>query len=159
MLKRRNMLLLINLLILNSCSLFITTLKIEVPSDFVGWCHVIPNNDSLIQSSPIVDGKYQVDTNGVVLIPKSVFDIKKDHIIKVYDSGSDISNDMRYASTIHRVSPADSLRVDYIHFYLPSKAERKIPNSSDYWREKMDEYLTIRDKLFDSLLKGKKLGF
>ncbi len=44
-------LLLINLIILNSCTLFVDRIKVEVPKDYVGWCYVIPVSDTTVNTS------------------------------------------------------------------------------------------------------------
>jgi hypothetical protein len=151
--------LLINLLILNSCTLFSDNLKVEVQKGFVGWCYVIPVSDRGARASSVVNGKYQVDANGVVLIPASVFDVRKDHVVKVYETEVDISNDMRYAGSVHLANSTDSVKYDYIHFYLPPVQERAISNATQYWRDKMYEYDRIESKNFDSLLKARKIVF
>lgn len=152
------LLLLINLLMLNSCSLFSDTLRLEVPVGYTGWCYVIPVSSNL-PTSPVTDGKYQVDSNGVVLIPASVFDVKKDHLVKVYEGGKDISDDMRYAGSVRRSNSTDTMKYQYIHFYLPSADERAIPDATQYWRDKMYEYRKTGDKGFDSLLKAGRIAF
>ena len=110
-------------------------------------------------ASSVVNGKYQVDANGVVLIPASFFDVRKDHVVKVYEAGVDISNDMRYAGSVHRANSTDSVKYDYIHFCLPAVQERTIPNATQHWRDKMYEYNRIEGKNFDSLLKAEKIVF
>ncbi len=153
------MLLLINLIILNSCTLFIDTIKVEVPKDYVGWCYVIPVSDTTTNASSLIDGKYQIDKDGVVLIPASVLNIKKDHVVKVYDADIDISESMRYAGSVYRTKSEDSSKYEFISFYLPSVNERRIKNGTQYWRDKMYEYNSTGDKKFDSLLKAGKIVF
>jgi hypothetical protein len=143
--------------LLGSCSLFSDTLKVEVPKGFVGWCYVIPLSSKKVSASPVVDGKYQVDTNGVVLIPAYVFDVRKSHVLKVYEESVDISNDNRYAGSVYRTKSTDSIKYNYIHFYLPSLKERSIPDGEEYWREKMDKY--YQSMKFDSLLQVRKIVF
>jgi hypothetical protein len=158
MILKNNILVLIlmSLLILNSCTLLTDTLKVEVPKGFVGWCYVVPVKDGSVKSSRVVDGKYQIDTNGVVLISTAFFDVRKDHIVKVYEDGIDISSDMRYAGSVHRTKP---MKYDYIHFFLPSIEERAIPDATQYWRDKMYEYRGEGDKKFVNLLKSGKIVY
>ena len=126
---------------------------------FVGWCYIIPTSDNSTDISSVVNGKYQVDANGVVLIPASVFDVGKDHVLKVYEAGLDISADIRYTGSVRRANSTDTVKYDYIHFYLPSFKERIIPDATQYWRDKMYEYRSKGDKRFDSLLKSGQIVF
>jgi len=151
--------LLINMLLLSGCTLIYDTLKVEVPKGFVGWCYVIPLTDNNVKASPVVDGKYQIDENGVVFIPTSVFDVKKTYVLKVYEGDEDISDDKRYAGSVYRTKSTDSVKYRYIHFYLPSLKERTIPDAAQYWRDKNYEYTSSKYMKFDSLLQAGKIVF
>ena len=117
---------------LTHCSLFYPTVKVEVPKDYIGWCYVIPVNDTTGINFEVVDGKYRVNDDGIVYVPVSTLNLKDDNVVKVYDNGVDISNAMRYAGNIYKVTD-DGTKYKYIRFYLPSLEERKIADHEQYW--------------------------
>lgn len=140
------------LLLLLSCSSSQTPIKIEVPTEYVGWCYIIPVNDTADFIFRRTHGKYQSDSSGVVYIPSLLFNVKLNNIIEVYDNGIDISNAMRYAGSVYKVD-ADKKKYNYASFYLPSTTERSIDDAEEYWRDKRDFYSHPNIKKFDSLVK------
>jgi hypothetical protein len=78
-------------------------------------------------------------------------------VVKVYEDDKDISDDMRYAGSVHRVKSTDTTQYNYIHFYIPSIEERKFPDAAQYWRDKMPQYKEIESANFDSLLRMNKV--
>lgn len=157
--KNLVIMLLLNMIFLSGCTLVYDTLRVEVPKNYVGWCYIIPLTNTNVKASLVVDGKCQADANGVVLIPANIFDVRKDHIVKVYETGTDISDEMRYAGSVYSTKSTDSVKYNYIHFYLPSMKERTIPDATQYWRDKGYKYDSIGYKKFDSLLKAGNIVF
>jgi len=138
-----------------SCSLFYTTISVEVPSDHAGWCYIIPIKD--ISGITILkdQGMYKMDDNGVVYVPEDILDLKKGNQVKLYENGKDISKYMHYAGTVQKIS-ANGKEYRYLGFYLPKQKERTITDGQ-YWRDKMYEY-SLLDK-FDSLVSHSKIIF
>lgn len=143
---------------LTYCSLFYPTVKVEVPKGYIGWCYVVPINDTAGINFEVVDGKYQINKDGIVYVPASTLNLKRDNVIKVYDNGIDISNAMRYAGNIYKVTE-DGSKYKYISFYLPSLEERKIADYEQYWRDKQYDYSQPENKRFDSLLRQQGIIF
>lgn len=143
---------------LSYCSMFYPTVKVEVPKGYIGWCYVIPVNDTTGIDVELVDGKYRVNDDGIVYVPSSVLNLKADNVVKVYDNGIDISNAMRYAGNVYHVKE-DGKKYKYIQFYLPSLEERKIADHEQYWRDKRYDYSQPKNKRFDSLLRQHRIIF
>jgi hypothetical protein len=142
-----------------SCNLFFDTISVEVPKGFVGWCYVIPVRNKSVSVSAVAHGSYQVGQAGIVKIPSSVFQVHRDHVIRIYEAGVDITADKRYSGSVHRTNDTDTIKYDYIQFYLPSYEERKIPDVSVYWRNKMYEYRSKGARAFDSLFRAGEIVF
>jgi len=83
-----------------SCSLFFQTVRIEVPKGYTGWVYVIPVNDTSDLQIQKVDGKFQINNYGIVYIPATALNIKKDSRVLAYEGKKDISADMRYAGSV-----------------------------------------------------------
>ena len=157
--KKYRLVILLNLILFSGCSVFYESLRVEVPKGFVGWCYVIPVKDKSVEPSPLENGKYLVDSSGVVLIPESEFDVSKSYVLKVYEDDVDISNDTRYAGSVYSSRSTDTIEYRYIHFFIPSQNERSIPDASEYWRDKHYEYTSSKYMKFDSLISARKIIF
>ena len=150
---------LLNIILLSGCTVFYDSLRVEVSKGFIGWCYVIPINDKSVEPSPLENGKYLVDSTGIVLIPQSEFDVRKSYVLKVYEDDVDISNDTRYAGSVYSSRSTDTIEYRYIHFFIPSQNERSIPDASEYWRDKHHEYTSSKYMKFDSLVSVRKINF
>jgi hypothetical protein len=91
-------------------------------------------------------------------VPTQILDIKKDSKVLVYEEDNNVSDAMRYAGSVHSVK-ADKKTYEYIQFYLPSLAERKIADNTQYWRDKRWQYQSPEQARFDSLLKNGEILF
>ena len=141
-----------------SCSLFVQTVRIEVPKDYIGWVYVIPVKDTSNLQIQKVNGKYQVNKDGITYVPITALNIKRDSRVLVYEGDRDISPDMRYAGSVYHVKN-ETNKYEYIQFYLPSLDERKIADGTQYWRDKRWEYGGGHKSKFDSLLDAGKIVF
>lgn len=140
-----------------SCTLFLQTVRVEVPKGYIGWVYVIPIKDTAGLNIKKEDGKFRVNKDGVVYLPAHVLNVKKDSRILVYEEGKDISADMRYAGSVHSVKE-NGKKYDYIHFFLPSFEERAIADHTQYWRDNSHKYRSEQYTL-DSLLNTGKVVF
>jgi len=143
---------------LTNCSTFNPIVKVEVPKGYIGWCYVIPVDDTLGISFEINNDKYKISDGGIVYIPAATLKLKEDNVVKVYENGVDISDAMRYAGNVHKVTK-EGKKYNYIKFYLPSLEERAIADYDQYWRDKKYEYNQKENKRFDSLLKSNVIVF
>jgi hypothetical protein len=141
-----------------SCSLFFQTVRIEVPKGYIGWVYVIPVNDTTDLQIRKLNGKYQINNDGIAYVPATALNIKKDSRVLVFESNQDISADVRYAGSVYSVK-RESNKYEYIQFYLPSLKERKIADGTQYWRDKAWEYGGRDKPKFDSLLEAGKIVF
>ncbi len=156
---RFEILLLISLLFYNSCQYLPKIIKVELPKDYHGWCFIIPTNN-ITKTSVKKNSKYQVNEYGVVYLPTAEID-SSDLILKVFESGVDISDFKRYAATVNQVKSHEDVktRYKYIKFYIPAKEQRSIPDNDRYWLDNGYEYREQAEKIFDSLLLNDKLSF
>ncbi len=146
------------LLFFSGCSLFFQTVYIEVPNGYVGWVYVIPTKDTSGLHIKIVDGKFQINENGIAYVPVSLLNLKEDSRVLVFENATDISTSMRYAGNVIKTENKKE-NYEFIQFYLPSKDERKISNGAEYWRDKRWEYTGGFKSKLDSLLELEKVVF
>lgn len=157
--RHLNMIFLISAtMFLANCSFFNSTVKVEVPKGYIGWCYLIPVKDSTNIVFNINDGKYKVDESGIVYVPASLLNLKEDNIVTVYENGVDISDVMRYVGNVSKVVE-NGKKYEFIAFFIPTLEERKIADSKKYWRDKRYEYTKPESIRFDSLLRINKIVF
>jgi len=94
---------------------FVQTVRIEVPKGYVGWVYVIPVNDTSDLHIYEVNGKYQINKDGVAYVPATALKIKKDSRVLVYEGKKDISDNMRYAGSVYSVK-RETKKYEYIQF-------------------------------------------
>jgi hypothetical protein len=133
------------------CSLFVQTIDIEVPKGYIGWCYIIPVNDTTGNLIKEEGGKYKIDGNGVAYVPANKMKKDEDIMLKVYEEGIDITNQTRYSGKVESSSSLTEKRYYYLEFFLPTFDERKIDDGKQYWRDK--NYRAEGQLKFDSLLK------
>ena len=141
-----------------SCSLIVPTIRIEVPKGYIGWVYVIPVDDTSGLKLEKVNGRYQINDDGIAYVPVTALNIKKDSRVLIYEGSKDISEEMRYAGSVYAVKKEIN-NYEYVQFYLPSSEERKIADGTQYWRDKAWEYKGGDRPMFDSLLEAGKIVF
>lgn len=157
--KKLKMALLINLLLfLGNCTFVKSTISVEVPNGYIGWCYLIPVKDTTNMVFSINDGNYTIDENGIAYIPATLLNLKEDNRVIVYDTGVDISDAMRYAGNVSQVTE-NGRSFKFIRFYIPTIELREIPDNNQYWRDKRYEYTQSESIRFDSLLSKNKILF
>ncbi len=143
------------ILIFISCSLIYPTFKVKIPTDYEGWCYVVPVQDESMLPISNNRGYYEMNNDGVVYISAALLDLTKSNIIKIYQENEDISRDMKYSGTVTKVLEKGE-KYEFLRFYLPTLNERKITDQ-EYWREKKSDYYEIEDSRFKELLQQKKI--
>lgn len=157
--RHLSMILLISVtMFLANCSFLNPKVKVEVPKGYIGWCYVIPVEDTTNIVFNFNDGKYKVDGSGIVYVPATLLNLKEDNVVSVYDNGVDISEAMRYAGNVSKVVE-NGKKYNFIKFFLPTLEERKIAEYKKYWRDKRYEYAQPESIRFDSLLRRNAIFF
>ena len=103
---------------ISSCSLFYPVVKVEVPTGYKGWCHIVPVYDTAEFRFVKNDEKYVSDTNGIIYVPFYLIDSPNDFMVKIYENDREITSQAKYQGRSEKSYSGDSMKYISIQFYL-----------------------------------------
>ena len=131
------------------------TVRVRVPSDFVGWVLLVPAPAGSRTSYDDASGYYLADRHGRCFVEGDV--VTDTRRLRLEQNNQSVDDAAKFLGLTTRYDPRRKLVYRYVQFYLPTPDKRPLPDYGTYWMRESFRLNEQKDSLLESLKRAGRI--